>query len=155
MSLNGPVQQLCMEEKVGFADLWDYFVAKQAMYMRDGLHICGTGVPFLRKDWNGQLTGVSSQSVLGAKYWEPVGRKHSVMVRRAALRLTSTRRVWVLLHHTGAHYSADTYTSARVDVLSVDILAPQFISARRRINAVRVIALPRSAVRCSRYVSVL
>ena len=38
--------------------------------------------------------------------FQPVGRKHPVMVRRAALRLTSTSRVWALLHHTGAQYSA-------------------------------------------------
>ena len=84
-----------------------------------------------------------------------VGRKHPVMVRRAALRLTSTSRVWALLHHTGAQYSAGAYTSARVDVLNVGVLAPQLVPARRRINAVRAMTLPRSAVRWSRYVSVL
>ena len=56
------------------------------------------------------------------------------MVRMAALRLTSTSRVWALLHHTGAQYSAGAYTSARVDVLNVGVLAPQLVPARRRIN---------------------
>ena len=59
------------------------------------------------------------------------------MVRRAALRLTSTSLVWALLHHTGAQYSAGAYTSARVDVLNVGVLAPQLVPARRRINADR------------------
>ena len=53
-----------------------------------------------------------------------VGRKHPVMVRREALRPTSTKRVWLLLHHTGAHYSAGEYTSARVEVLNDGVLAP-------------------------------
>ena len=69
------------------------------------------------------------------------------MVRREALRPTSTRRVWLLLHHTAAQYSAGAYTSARVDVLNVGVLAPQLVPARRRINAVRAMTLPRSAVR--------
>ena len=34
-------------------------------------------------------------------------------------------------------YSAGAYTSARVDVLNVGVLAPQLVPARRRINAVR------------------
>ena len=84
-----------------------------------------------------------------------VGRKHPVMVRRAALRLTSTRRVWVLLHYTGAQHSAGAYTSARMDVLNIGVLAPQLVPARLRINAVHAMTLRRSAVRWSRYVSVL
>ena len=63
--------------------------------------------------------------------------------------------MWALLHHTGAQYSAGAYTSARVDVLNVGVLAPQLVPARRRINADRAMTLPRSAVRWSRYVSVL
>ena len=69
-------------------------------------------------------------------------RKHPVMVRRAALRLTSTRRVCALLHHTGARYSAGAYTSSSVDVFNAGVLVP----ARRRISAVRVMTLHRSAV---------
>ena len=49
-----------------------------------------------------------------------------------------------------AQYSAGAYTSARVDVLNVDVLAPQLVPARRRINTVHAITLPRSAVRWSR-----
>ena len=46
-----------------------------------------------------------------------------------------------------AQYSAGAYTSARVDVLNVGVLAPQLVPARRRINAVRAMTLPRSAVK--------
>ena len=41
MSINRLVQQLCKEEDVGFVDLWSSFVAKEEMYMRDGLHLSG------------------------------------------------------------------------------------------------------------------
>ena len=97
--------------------------------------------------------GAISASTGSCSTW--VGRKHPVMVPRAALRLTSTSRVWALLHHTGAQYSAGAYTSARVDVLNVGVLAPQLVPARRRIYADRAMTLPRSAVRWSRYFSVL
>ena len=43
MSINRLVQQLCKEEDVGFVDLWSSFVAKEDMYMRDGLHLSGKG----------------------------------------------------------------------------------------------------------------
>ena len=43
MSINRLVQQLCKEEDVGFVDLWSNFVAKEEMYMRDGLHLSGKG----------------------------------------------------------------------------------------------------------------
>ena len=43
MSINSLVQQLCKEEDVGFVDLWSSFVAKEEMYMRDGLHLSGKG----------------------------------------------------------------------------------------------------------------
>ena len=54
------------------------------------------------------------------------------MVRREALRPTSTRRVCDLLHHTGAHYSAAAYTSARVDVLNVG----EFVKCDTRKNVI-------------------
>ena len=37
------VEQMCEEEGVGFVDLWGYFVGKEDMYMRDGLHLSGKG----------------------------------------------------------------------------------------------------------------
>ena len=37
------VQMLCMEEKVGFVDLWVSFVGRADMYMKDGLHLSGKG----------------------------------------------------------------------------------------------------------------
>ena len=33
------VEQLCKVEKVGYVDLWDSFVGKDEMYVRDGLHV--------------------------------------------------------------------------------------------------------------------
>ena len=43
MAINRLVQQLCKEEDVGFMDLWSSFVAKEEVYMRDGLHPSGKG----------------------------------------------------------------------------------------------------------------
>ena len=43
MAINGLLEQMCEEEGVGFVDLWGYFVGKEDMFMRDGLHLCGKG----------------------------------------------------------------------------------------------------------------
>ena len=42
MAINGLLEQMC-EEGVGFVDLWGYFVGKEDMFMRDGLHLSGKG----------------------------------------------------------------------------------------------------------------
>ena len=41
MAVNGMVKRLCKEE--GYGDLWDSFVGKEEMYVRDGLHLSGKG----------------------------------------------------------------------------------------------------------------
>ena len=62
MAINRLVQQLCREEDVGFVDLWSSFVAKEKMYMRDGLHLSGKGAGVFADGlkqaiyWIGQLT---------------------------------------------------------------------------------------------------
>ena len=43
MAVNGMVKRLCKEEDVGYVDLWDSFVGKEEMYVRDGLHLSGKG----------------------------------------------------------------------------------------------------------------
>ena len=43
MAVNGMLEQLCKEEDVGYVDLWDSFVGKENMYVRDGLHLSGNG----------------------------------------------------------------------------------------------------------------
>ena len=43
MAINTLVEQMCEEEGVGFVDLWGYFVGKEDMYTRDGLHLNGKG----------------------------------------------------------------------------------------------------------------
>ena len=43
MAINGMVKRLCNEEDVGYLDLWDSFVGKEEMYVRDGLHLSGKG----------------------------------------------------------------------------------------------------------------
>ena len=43
MAVNGMVKRLCKEEEVGYVDLWDSFVGKEDMYVRDGLHLSGKG----------------------------------------------------------------------------------------------------------------
>ena len=42
MAINGMVKRLCKED-VGYVDLWDSFVGKAEMYVRDGLHLNGKG----------------------------------------------------------------------------------------------------------------
>ena len=55
MAVNGMVKRLCKEKEVGYVDLWDSFVEKEEMYMRDGLHLSGRGLPFLPRDCQGRL----------------------------------------------------------------------------------------------------
>ena len=43
MAINMLVQKLCMEEEIGFVDLWGSFVGRADMYMKDGLHLSGKG----------------------------------------------------------------------------------------------------------------
>ena len=43
MAINALVEQMCEEEGVGFLDLWGRFVGMEDMYVRDGLHLRGTG----------------------------------------------------------------------------------------------------------------
>ena len=43
MAVNALVEQMCEEEGVGFVDLWGYFIGKEDMYMRYGLHLSGKG----------------------------------------------------------------------------------------------------------------
>ena len=56
MAVHRMVQQLCREGEVGFVDLWDSFVGKEEMYVRDGLHLSGKGTAvFLPRDCQGRF----------------------------------------------------------------------------------------------------
>ena len=55
MAVNGMVKWLCKEEEVEDVDLWDSFVGKEEMYMRDLLHLSGKGLPFVPKDCQGRM----------------------------------------------------------------------------------------------------
>ena len=43
MAINILLQLLCKEGVVGFMDFWSSFVAKEEIFMMDGLHISGKG----------------------------------------------------------------------------------------------------------------
>ena len=49
MAINGMMKRLCKEEDVGYMDLWDSFVGKEDMYVRDGLHLSGKGAAVFRE----------------------------------------------------------------------------------------------------------
>ena len=53
MAINGMVKRLCKEEDVGYVDLWNIFVGKEDMYVRDGLPLSGKGLPFFPRDVRG------------------------------------------------------------------------------------------------------
>ena len=55
MAVNGMVKRLCKEEEVGYVDLWDSFVGKEKMYVRDGLNLSGKRAAFLPRDCQGWL----------------------------------------------------------------------------------------------------
>ena len=54
MAINGMMKRIYMEEDVGYVDLWDSFVGKEYMYVRDGLHLSGKGQQFLPRDCQGR-----------------------------------------------------------------------------------------------------
>ena len=41
--------------EVGFVDLWDCFVGKEEMYVRDGLHLSGKGAAVLAEGLSGAV----------------------------------------------------------------------------------------------------
>ena len=72
--------------------------------------------------------------------------RHPSIIRRMQLRLTSIRLVCLLLLPVGAQYSLGAYTSARVEVLSVDGLSPHPVPTSLRISALRAMTLSLSPV---------
>ena len=46
----------CKEEDVGYVDLWDSFVWKEDMYVRDGLHLSGKGAAVFAEGLSGAVT---------------------------------------------------------------------------------------------------
>ena len=70
MAINGMVKQLCREEEVGFVDLWDSFLGKEEIYLRDGLHLIGKGAVVFAEGLSGAVA-----SVLGkVRYLNQLGR---------------------------------------------------------------------------------
>ena len=55
MAINGMVKRLCKEEDVGYVDLWDSFVGKEEMYLRDGLHLSGKGAAVFAEGLSGAV----------------------------------------------------------------------------------------------------
>ena len=53
--LNRMVKRLCKEEDVGYVDLWDSFVGKEEMYLRDGLHLSGKGAAVFAEGLSGAV----------------------------------------------------------------------------------------------------
>ena len=47
MAINTQVQKVCMDEGVGFVDMWLNFVGRVDFFMRDGLHLTGKGAAVL------------------------------------------------------------------------------------------------------------
>ena len=56
MAINGMMKRLCKEEDVGYVDLWDSFVGKEEMYVRDGRHLIGTGAAVFTDGLSGAVT---------------------------------------------------------------------------------------------------
>ena len=55
MAVNGMVKRLGKDEEVGYVDLWDSFVGKEEMYMRDGLHLSGKGAAVFAEGLSGAV----------------------------------------------------------------------------------------------------
>ena len=55
MAINWMVKRLCKED-VEYVDLWDSFVGKEEMYVRDGLHLSGKGAAVFAEGLSGAVT---------------------------------------------------------------------------------------------------
>ena len=55
MAINGMLKGLCKEENVRYVDLWDSFVGKEEMYVRDGLHLSGKGAAVFAEGLSGAV----------------------------------------------------------------------------------------------------
>ena len=55
MAINRMVKRLCKEEDVGYVYLWDSFVGKEEMYVRDGLHLSGKGAAVFDEGLSGAV----------------------------------------------------------------------------------------------------
>ena len=55
MAVNRMVERLCKEEDVGYVDLWDSFVGKEDMYVRDDLHLSGKGAAVFAEGLSGAV----------------------------------------------------------------------------------------------------
>ena len=56
MAINGMMKRLCKEEDVVYVDLWDSFVGKEDMYVRDGLHLSGKRAAVFAEGLSGAVT---------------------------------------------------------------------------------------------------
>ncbi len=70
MAVNGMVKQLYREEEVGYVDLWDSFVGKEEVYLRDGLHLSGKGAAVFA----GGLSGAVASGFGKVEYLNKFGR---------------------------------------------------------------------------------
>ena len=70
MADNAMVKRLCKEEEVGYVDLWDSFVGKEEMYMRDGLHLSGKGAAVFAEG----LSGAVASGMGKVRYLNQLGR---------------------------------------------------------------------------------
>ena len=48
MAINTLLHKLCMQEGIGFVDMWASFVEREDLFMNDGLHLSGKGAAVLR-----------------------------------------------------------------------------------------------------------
>ena len=58
MAVNGMVKRLRKEEEVGYVDLWDSFMGKEEMYVRDGLHLTGKGAAVFAEELSGAVASI-------------------------------------------------------------------------------------------------
>ena len=59
-----------MEEEVGYVDLWDSFVGKEEMYMRDDLHLSGKRAAVFAEG----LSGAVASGLGKVRYFKLVGQ---------------------------------------------------------------------------------
>ena len=55
MAVNGMVKRLCKEDEMRYVDLWDSFVGKEEMYVRDSLHLSGKGAAVFAEGLSGAV----------------------------------------------------------------------------------------------------
>ncbi|KAI0230115.1 hypothetical protein LSAT2_019508 [Lamellibrachia satsuma] len=103
MTINTQVQKVCMEEGVGFVNMWLNFVGRGDFFMRDGLHLTGKGAAVL----SCEFVRVVDEGTGLFPYSTCLGANQSNTARLSAGRILSDGSIAYVCHNVQLICDAD------------------------------------------------